>query len=166
LGAHWIVVMVAVGVWFEVVGVLLGGLEIKASRRTAMTLSRSVQKVYVDEHDRLVAISGSATLAVTAAQEPTFQEKIEQHLAAHPAEMKELRNELTASEQRVTERWQSDLKAVAEASQQTTDDVRAALERFADELAGGWWRRYPALGLLLVGAVMQAAASIVSTLMK
>jgi hypothetical protein len=115
LGADWIVAIVAVGLGCEVVGVLFGVAEVKASRRAAMALSQSVRTVYVAGIARLNAVvTATGTVIVTPAHESSEQDKAEQRLKAHEAEIGALRNELAASERRVMERWQSDLKAVAD----------------------------------------------------
>ena len=165
MSAAWIVALVIMGVGCEIVGVVFGVAEIKSSRRAAIALSESVRKVYLAGNIRVtVAVTGSANLTAAPGRELTEAEKNKQRLDAHETQIAALRGELAKSELRLEERWKSDLKAIAGANEQTTSEMRAALKDFGDDLARGAWRRYSAVGLLVLGAALQALAAVAGTL--
>jgi hypothetical protein len=160
-----IVAVVLIGLGCEVAGILIGVVEIITSRRAALELSDSVSTIYLSGSAALTAsATGSATLIVSPGHEETEAEREKRRQDELEAQVVALRREMEERDSKLEKTWRNELQAFATVNQHTTDDLRTALKKFGTAVAAGKWRRYAAVILLVIGAVLQAYAAIVGAL--
>jgi len=155
-----VVALIAIGAAAELVGIILGVLEIKSTRNAAAGFIKSARTVYLSANIRArsgVKVTGSVVTGGIRLV-PTIQDHVrefEQSLAALSARVDQMPAELEAL-------WHDDLQAVMTTHNQAERDLREALDDFAAKLGTGHWRRILAVVLLAAGATIQALAAVLS----
>jgi hypothetical protein len=159
----WIVTKLALGGVCELLGVVFGVGEIRATRRAAKSAIDALQTILEARADAVSGFSAGDPKVLRAPRpEPTWQEQVDERLASLESQTAAMWGRLEASETKTREHVRSQLKAAEERLMKTVEHLRATLTQFAKDLASGAWRRYAAVVLLLAGVVLQTVASIIA----
>lgn len=155
------VLLIIAGSAAELIGIVLGVMEIRSTRRAAAGFINRSRNVYLAGNARLGPITASGTATVSGLHlVPTIDDRVRALENRLPA----LEDKVQALSGDLEQRWRADLESVMSTRERADRDLIEALDTYTRELDSGAWRRYLAVGLLLGGTIVQATAGLVSAL--
>ncbi len=145
------------GLAIEMVGVGLGAIEIRSTRRAALGFISRAR--FVSAAARCTMSLGGTVRLSSTGGEPDISDRVR----ALESRVDTLSKRVEALPEELEKQCREQIGMVMRCHQADQRDLETSIDQFAQELGAGKWRRYGTVVLLLAGAALQIAGVALAT---